>query len=157
MDPERRIAVDLAPDVVVVAAAPAGALRGDAEALAEDRHDAGRDRLSVEVRERERPRQIAEAGGARCAVRVEAAQPPTARRRPAQVMIADRLAHRARARVDHHPERAGIVGLQLEEVVATPQRAQLEPAEVARHGVERGMRQPSEGGWQRRRVAHAVA
>lgn len=86
----------------------------------------------------ERPLHVGEVGGARGSVGRESAQAAADALAGGVVVIADRRAEPARAAVRHDPQAIVLVGLQLDEVIAAAERAELQAGAAAAQGLERG-------------------
>ncbi len=69
---------------------------------------------------------VMQIGRADLAVRVECAESTANRRRTSQIVAMNRLPERTRAAVHHQPQAALLVRLELDEVIAAPERRKLD-------------------------------
>src|SRR6185369_8480848 len=96
-----------------------------AELLGEDRAGGIDHRRAARRREVARERDVGEESASRVRFGVEPLEAGAVARRGTPVERAERRAERARSAVDREPERALLVALQLEEVVAAAERREL--------------------------------
>ena len=141
VDPQELAEVFLPADVVVVAADGHRLRPLDLQPRPKNLGDRVPHGQSVRLREPPGPFLVEDVRHALVGVAVEGAHPGGLGRRPGEVVPLHLLPDGPRAAVDHGPQPVVAVGLELDEVVAAAQRAELEPALPLGERLQRPVRQ----------------